>query len=164
MPTIRPAAPTDIPAITEIYNEAGVGTTASYALEPVSVKDRQAWFERLTAENYPVLVVVNDGAVIGYASYGPFRALAGYAHTVEHSVYIAGGHQAGGLGRMLMTALIDVARGNKVHTMVGVIDGDNAASIAFHERLGFTASARLPQVGRKFDRWLDVVFVSRVLD
>ncbi len=162
MPTIRPAQHADIPAITEIYNEAGVGTTASYALEPVSVADRRAWFERLSVGNFPVLVVEEEGIVTGFASYGPFRHLGGYAHTVEHSVYIGSGHRAAGLGRMLMNALIDIARGNDVHAMVGVIDGGNAQSIAFHEKLGFEVSGRLPQVGRKFDRWLDVVFVTLV--
>ncbi|AQP47841.1 GNAT family N-acetyltransferase [Tessaracoccus aquimaris] len=163
MPTIRPATHNDIPAITEIYNEAGVGTTASYALEPVTVADRRAWFDRLAAENHPVLVLEDDGVVIGYASYGSFRSLGGYAYTVEHSVYISTGHRAAGLGRMLMNALIDVARGNRVHVMVGVIDAANSESIAFHERLGFEVSGKLPEVGRKFDRWLDVVFVTLVL-
>ncbi|SHI91164.1 phosphinothricin acetyltransferase [Tessaracoccus bendigoensis DSM 12906] len=163
MPTIRPATHNDIPAITEIFNEAGVGTTASYTLEPVSVADRRAWFERLTAEGFPVLVVEDDGVVAGYASYGQFRSQGAYRHTVEHSIYIASGHRTGGLGRMLMNALVDVARGNNVHAMVGVVDGANQESIAFHERLGFVASSQLPEVGRKFDRWLDVVFVTRVL-
>ncbi|MDO5676398.1 MAG: GNAT family N-acetyltransferase [Propionibacteriaceae bacterium] len=161
MPTIRPAHIRDIPAITDIYNEAGVGTTASYALEPVSVDDRQAWFERLTAANYPVLVMEDaDGLIVGYASYFQFRALEGYKHTVEHSVYIRDGHRAAGAGRMLMTALIDYARGRGVHVMVGVVDGANDASISFHERLGFQVAGRLEQVGRKFGRWLDVVFVT----
>lgn len=163
MPTIRPAAASDIAVITEIYNESAVATTASYALEPVSPADRLAWFERLNSSDFPVLVVEDDGVVIGYASYGPFRSLEGYAHTVEHSVYIAPGHRAGGFGRMLMSALIDRAIGDQVHVMVGVIDAGNTESVAFHERLGFEVTGRLPQVGRKFGRWLDVVFVTLVL-
>lgn len=163
MPTIRPATHNDIPAITEIFNESGVGTTASYDLEPVSVADRRAWFDRLSADNYPVLVLESEGVVVGYASYGSFRAQAGYRHTVEHSIYIAPGHRVSGYGRMLMSALIDVARGNNVHTMIGVVDAANQESIAFHERLGFEASSPVPEVGRKFDRWLDVVFVTKVI-
>lgn len=162
MPTIRPAQHNDLPAITEIYNEAAIATTVSYDLEPVTVADRRAWFDRLTAANYPVLVLEDGGVVTGYASYGPFRPQGGYVHTVEHSIYIARGHRAAGAGRMLMNALIDIARGDRVHAMVGVIDGGNADSIRFHERLGFQVSGRLPEVGRKFDRWLDVVFVTRV--
>ena len=165
MPTIRPAHARDIPAITDIYNEAGVGTTASYALESVTVADRQAWFERLTAADYPVLVMEDPhGLNIGYASYSQFRPLDGYRHTVEHSVYIRDGHRAVGAGRMLMTALIDYARGRGVHVMVGVVDGANDRSIAFHERLGFEVAGRLPQVGRKFGRWLDIVFVTMIFE
>lgn len=165
MPTIRPAHARDIPAVTDIYNEAAVGTTASYALEPVTVADRQAWFERLSAADYPILVMEDrDGLIVGYASYSQFRTLEGYKHTVEHNVYIRDGHRASGSGRMLMTALIDYARGRGVHVMVGVIDATNEASIAFHEKLGFHVAGRLPQVGRKFGRWLDVVFVTRIFE
>ena len=125
MPTIRPAHRDDLPAITEIYNEAGVGTTASWALEPVTVEDREQWFDRLNKGDFPVLVLVEEGTVVGFASYGPFRPLAGWAPTVEHSVYIRDGYRASGGGRMLMHALIDYAQGRGVHTMVGVIDGTN---------------------------------------
>ncbi|MHA6511083.1 GNAT family N-acetyltransferase [Tessaracoccus sp. Z1128] len=163
MPTIRPAQPRDLPAITEIYNEAGVGTTASYALEPVTLEDRRAWFQRLTGSDHPVLVLEDDDQVIGFASYSQFRPLAGYAHTKEHSVYIRSGRRAAGGGRMLMLALLDYARGRGVHVMVGVVDGANEESLAFHRALGFVESGRLPEVGRKFDRWLDVVFMTQVL-
>lgn len=163
MPIIRPAQPADLPAIVEIYNEAVVGTTASWALEPVTLADREAWLARQVAADQPVLAVEEDGVVVGFASYGPFRPQGGYAHTVEHSIYIMAGHRASGLGRLLLSTLIDAARSNGVHTMVGVIDGANAESIAFHERLGFAVSGRLPEVGRKFGRWLDVVFVTLIL-
>lgn len=164
MPTIRPAGEQDLAAITEIYNEAGVGTTASYALEPVSVENRRDWFVRLSADGFPVLVLTENDEVLGYASYGPFRGLAGYAYTVEHSIYISDRYRASGGGRMLMSALIDYARGRGVHVMVGVIDGSNEDSIAFHRRLGFQECGRLPEVGRKFGRWLDVVFLALVFD
>ena len=163
MPIIRPAQHRDLAAITELYNEAGVGTTASYALEPVTLEDRRAWFERLTASDFPVLVLEDDGDIIGYASYAQFRPLAGYAHTGEHSVYIRSGRRAAGGGRMLMFALLDYARGRGVHVMVGVVDGANEDSLAFHRKLGFVETGRLPEVGRKFDRWLDVVFMTQVL-
>lgn len=164
MPTIRPAQAADLPAITAIYNEAGVGTTASWALEPVTLEDRQEWHARLTRSDYPVLVLEVDGAVVGFASYGPFRPLAGWAPTVEHSVYISSGHRASGGGRMLMNALIDYAQGRGVHTMVGVIDGSNEKSIRFHERLGFKNVGRMEQAGRKFDQWHDAVFMTLRLD
>lgn len=164
MPLIRPAQSSDLQAITDIYNEAGVGTTASYALEPVTLADRRAWLERLSAAEFPVLVLEDDGDIVGYASYAQFRPLAGYAHTMEHSVYIRAGRRAAGAGRLLMQALIDYARGRGVHVMVGVVDAANEESLAFHRRLGFEVTGRLPEVGRKFGRWLDVVFVTRILD
>ena len=163
MPTIRLATSSDLEAITAIYNEAGVATTASYALEPVTVENRTAWFDRHCADGFPVLVLEDEAEIIGFAAYGTFRALGGYAHTVEHSVYIRPGHRSTGGGRMLMSALTDIALGNGVHVMVGVIDGGNQESVAFHERLGFTVAGRLPEVGWKFDNWRDVVFVTRIL-
>lgn len=163
MLTIRTATFGDIEEITEIYNAAGVQTTASYALEPVTVADRQAWFEARMANDEPVLVLIDDDVIVGYAAYGPFRSLKGYAQTVEHSVYIRDGYRAAGGGRMLMSALIDYAVDHDVHVMVGVIDGTNEESIAFHSRLGFEETGRLPEVGRKFGAWRTVVFMTLIL-
>lgn len=160
---IRRARSADLPTITDIYNAAGVGTTASYDLDPVTVEDRAAWLAKHAAKDHPVLVLAADGVVVGYANYGTFRDKAGYAHTVEHSVYIRDGYRASGGGRMLMNALIDHARGHGVHAMLGFVDADNAHSIDFHRRLGFVEVARMPEVGRKFDRWLDVVIMQLTL-
>lgn len=159
-PRIRPLAEADLVAVTAIYNEAGVGTTASYDLEPVDVENRREWWQAKQRRSHPVLVAELDGIVVGYAAYGTFRHLAGYDHTVEHSVYVADGHRASGVGRMLMSAVIDHARGHAVHVMVGVLDADNVDSLAFHQRLGFTEVGRLREVGHKFGRWLDVVLVQ----
>lgn len=164
MLTIRRAALSDIAAITEIYNTAGVGTTASYALDPVTEQDRRAWYDEHLRLDHPILVLVDDETVIGYAAYGEFRHLSGYRHTVEHSVYIAEDRRAAGGGRMLMNALIDHAAAHGVHVMVGVIDATNEASVSFHEKLGFTQAGRLPEVGRKFGQWRTVVLMTLVLD
>ena len=163
-PVIRSANHEDLPAIVEIYNEGGVATTASYDVEPVTLEDRAAWFERLRNQGHPVLVLEENGQVVGCASYGTFRDKAAYRHTVEHSVYVAEGSRSNGVGRMLLCALLDHARGRGVHVMLGVLDADNTASRAFHKSLGFIESAVLPEVGRKFGRWLDVVFVTRRFD
>ena len=163
-PVIRSANHEDLPAIVEIYNEGGVATTASYDVEPVTLEDRAAWFERLRNQGHPALVLEENGQVVGFASYGPFRDKAAYRHTVEHSVYVAEGSRSNGVGRMLLCALLDHARGRGVHVMLGVLDADNTASRAFHKSLGFIESAVLPEVGRKFGRWLDVVFVTRRFD
>lgn len=161
---IRPAQEHDLEAITAIYNDAGVGTTASYDLEPVSVQERRTWLAHKTARDFPVLVAESEGQVLGFAAYGTFRDKAGYQYTVEHSVYVADGARAAGVGRMLMRALIDRARGDGVHAIIGVLDADNEASVAFHRRLGFVEVGRMPEVGRKFGRWLDAVFVQLTLD
>lgn len=158
--TIRPAVLDDLPRIVDIYNEAGVATTASYDLEPVTVEERIGWFERLRSWGFPVLVVENDDVVVGYASYGPFRDKEGYLHTVEHSVYVADGYRSLGAGRMLLGTLLDYARGRGVHVMIGVLDAENDASRAFHARMGFEESCVLKEVGWKFGRWLDIIFVT----
>ncbi|MCT1459594.1 N-acetyltransferase family protein [Aestuariimicrobium sp. p3-SID1156] len=164
-PIIRAATTDDLPAITAIYNTAGVATTASYDLSPVTVADRAAWLQAKQRRRFPVLVATEmdshgDQQVVGFASYGPFRDKAGYDFTVEHSVYVSTEHRAMGVGRMLMSALVDHARGQGIHAMVGVLDAGNEASIAFHEKLGFTESGRLHEVGRKFGTWLDVVLMT----
>lgn len=161
--TIRAATAEDVPAITAIYNESGVGTTASYDLAPVSVADRLDWFEAKQRRQFPVFVAEfgdHDPTVVGFASYGSFRDKAGYDFTVEHSVYVSPDRRASGVGRMLMSALLDHARSVGVHVMVGVVDANNEASIAFHQQLGFAVAGRLDEVGRKFGRWLDVVFLT----
>ncbi|ASN81486.1 GNAT family N-acetyltransferase [Deinococcus ficus] len=164
MLNLRPAVHADLSAILEIYNHAVVHTTASYDLEPVTLASREAWFAHKQAGGWPVLVAVEGGEVTGWATYGPYREKAGYARTVEHSVYVREGHRGAGTGRRLMEALIAQAGADGLHVMIGGVDADNAASIAFHERLGFERVAHLKQVGRKFDRWLDLVFLQRLLD
>lgn len=160
--TIRSATTDDLPAITAIYNAAGVATTASYDLAPVTVEDRAEWLQAKQRRRFPVLVAVDgsSGKVVGFASYGPFRDKAAYDSTVEHSVYVDADHRAGGVGRMLMKALLDHGRGQGIHVMVGVVDASNASSIAFHEQLGFVEAGRLREVGRKFGEWLDVVLMT----
>lgn len=161
---VRPAAREDVPAILDIYNQAVIHTTASYDLEPVTLESRVAWFEDKTQSGWPVWVAEAQGKVIGWATYGPFRAKAGYDLTAEHSVYVRDGIRGKGVGRQLMTVLIDDARKRGLHVLIGGVDADNAGSIAFHESLGFESGVRLREVGRKFDRWLDVLFMQLFLD
>ena len=161
---IRAATTDDIDAITSLYNDLGVATTASYDLRPATVAERRDWLDDHTAHDWPVLVSDDAGTVIGYAAYGAFRHKAGYDHTVEHSVYVASGRQSDHIGTALMSSLIDIARGHHLHAMVGAVDAGNAASVRFHESLGFTVAGTLPQVGRKFGRWLDVTFLVLLLD
>lgn len=161
---LRAATAADVPAVTAIYNSAVEHTTASYDLEPVSLTDRLAWFEHKVQAGWPVLVAEEDGEVVGWGSFGPFREKAGYRHTVEHSVYVRADQRGGGIGSALLETLVAEARSRALHVMIGGVDADNAASIAFHERHGFRVVGRLPQVGRKFDRWLDLVYLHLDLE
>ena len=161
---LRDATAGDLPGILAIYNEVIVNSTAIYALAPVTLADRAQWLAARQAQNFPVLVAVDADEVLGFASYGEWRgAWAGYKYTVEHSVHIAASHRGTGIGRQLMLRLIDAAQTAGLHVMIGGIDADNVASIKFHERLGFAPVAHFRQVGFKFDRWLDLVFVQRIL-
>lgn len=162
--TIRPATREDLPALVDIYNAGGVATTASWDLERDTLRAREAWFDARRAQDFPVLVLDDDSGVQGYATYGTFREKAGFRSTVEHTVYVRDGQRGSGGGELLMNALIDYARGRGVHVMVGALDAANAASRRFHQRLGFIEVGLLPEVGRKFERWLDLLLVQRVLD
>lgn len=162
--TIRPATHADLPAILEIYNDAVLHTTATYDLEPQSLEQRTAWFEQRTRQGFPVLVAEVAGTLAGFGAYGPFRDKPGYRYTVEHSVYVATTTRGRGIGRALLTELIRLARAAGNHAIVGGIDAENEGSLRFHLALGFVEVGRLQQVGRKFDRWLDVIFVELLLD
>lgn len=161
--TVRDATESDLPRILEILNEAIANTTAVWSWTQLDLANRQAWLAARRQRGFPVLVATDDSGVLGYASYGPFRDWDGYAQTVEHSVYIDVAARGRGLGRSLLQSLIARAQEAGLHVMIGGIDASNAVSIRLHESLGFVETARMPQVGRKFDRWLDLVFLQKLL-
>ena len=161
--TIDDANEADLPAILAIYNDVVATSTAVYSETPVTLDDRLAWFRGRRAQGYPILVA-RGADVVGYASFGDFRAWPGYRFTVEHSVHVRADRRGRGIGSMLVEALIPRAAALGKHVILGGIDADNAASIRMHERLGFERTAQLKQVGRKFDRWLDLVFMQRMLE
>jgi phosphinothricin acetyltransferase len=161
---IRDAEPVDLEAITQIYNHAVEHTTAIWNETAVTVADRAAWLADRRQSGYPVLVAVDATGVLGYATFGDWRPHSGYRHTVEHSVYVRDDQQGRGIGSALMAALIRRAREIGKHVMIAAIDGANTGSIRLHERLGFVQTGMLPQVGTKFGRWLDLVFLQLVLD
>lgn len=161
---LRDALAEDLPGILDIYNDAVRNTTAIWNETPVDLANRQAWFEARAQQGYPILVAVDETGVLGYASFGDWRPFEGFRHTVEHSVYIRGDQRGKGLGPSLMTALIERARVCDKHVMVAAIESGNAASIRLHERLGFTITGQMTQVGVKFGRWLDLTFMQLNLD
>jgi phosphinothricin acetyltransferase len=157
--TIRPATEADLGAILAIYNDAVMKTTAIWNEAPSTLESRQAWFVQRRQAGFPVLVAETDG-VQGYGSFGEFRPFEGYRYTVEHSVYVLDEAQGKGLGKLLLQALIAEARGMGKRVMVGAIDASNYASLALHETMGFEETGRMPGVGEKFGKRLDLVLVQ----
>ena len=156
---IRQAVDADLDAILEIHNLAIRESLAIWTEEEVDRADRERWLLGRDREGFPVLVAEIDGAVAGYASYGPWREKSGYRFTVEHSVYVASDFQRRGVARALMVELIRVARAQGIHVMIGAIDAGNVASIALHTQLGFEPPLLVPEVGIKFGEWLDLAFM-----
>lgn len=163
MPEIRDATEADLPGILAIFNQAICETTAVWHLEPATLEARRQWLLERQGRNLPVLVAAEGEAILGFASYGDFRPFAGYALTVEHSVYVAPDAQGRGLGSALLRALVERARAAGLHVMVAGIEASNAASIHLHRRAGFQEAGVLRQVGRKFERWLDLLFMQKFL-
>jgi phosphinothricin acetyltransferase len=162
---IRDALPGDVPGIAAIYNDAVANTTAIWNDAQVSHENRLDWLNARRQSGYPVLVAVaKDDAVLGYASFGDWRAFDGYRHTVEHSVYVHKEQRGAGIGKALMQVLIARAQDLGKHVMVAGIEAGNKGSIALHEKLGFAHVGHLPQVGTKFGEWLDLAFLQLTLD
>ncbi|SCX18962.1 GNAT family N-acetyltransferase [Agrobacterium rosae] len=153
---LRDATVDDLPGIMEIYNDAVLNTTAIWNEILVDLENRKEWFNIRKDRGFPVIVAIKDGAVAGYASYGDWRAFDGYRHTREHSIYVHKNARGAGLGKSLMQALIDHAKTNDVHVLIGAIESENTASIRLHEALGFRVAGRFSEVGTKFGRWLDL--------
>ena len=151
-------------AIVDIFNDAIVTSTALYDYQPRPLASMAPWFANKDKGGFPVIGIENEvGTLLAFGSYGTFRAYPAYKYTVEHSVYVHKDHRGKGLGQAVMRALIDAARAQDVHAMVGAIDAANTGSIALHERLGFKPVGTLPQVGFKFGRWLDLAFYQLLL-
>lgn len=163
MLTIRDAVESDLPAVLAIYNDVVATTTAIYRDDPATLDDRVRWWRERVAQRFPVLVAVDGDQVVGFAAFGDFRAWPGYRFTVEHSVHVRADHRGRGVGHALMVPLIERARTLGMHVMIAGVDADNAGSIRFHERLGFERAGHLREVGFKFGRRLDLVFLQRML-
>lgn len=162
---IRPATFDDLPGILEIYNEAVLTTTATYDVEPRTLEHRIAWFEDHARTGHPVFVAADaTGRIVGWSALNSFRDRAGYRFTTENSVYVAADHRGRGIGKLLMPPLIASAHAMGMHAILAGIDGENEASIRLHAKFGFVEVARLKQVGFKFNRWLDVIYMELLLE
>lgn len=163
---IRPATDADLPAINAIYNHYVAISTTNYDIDPLSMEERRRWFAGRAAI-HPVIVVCDaaGGAekIVGWGSLNVFRSKPGYRFAVENSVYVHPDHQRMGIGSAIIERQIEQARELGLHAIVAGIDSEQTASIALHAKHGFREVGRFPQIGRKFDRWLDAIFMQRLL-
>ena len=151
--------------ILDILNDAILTSTALYDYRPRPPEAMNPWFAAKRQNGFPVVGAVDDaGRLLGFASWGSFRAFPAYKYTVEHSVYVHRDHRGRGLGRMLLERVVTLGREREVHVLVGAIDAANTASIELHRRVGFEHSGTVRQAGFKFGRWLDLALYQRILD
>lgn len=160
---VRDATSEDAEDILTIYNYAAINTTAVWTNGPADLASRREWIRARQQAGYPVLVAMKGRDVVGFASFGDFRPFPGYRHTVENSVYVDERHHRAGIGRSLLAALIERATALDKHAMVAGIEAANVGSIGLHASLGFAEVGRMPEVGCKFGRWLDLVFMQKTL-
>jgi len=160
---IRQATKNDLEAILHIINHAILHTTAVYDYKPRTLAYQQAWFEKKQADNMPVLVAEHNNQTIGFGSYGIFRPWEGYRFSAEHSIYVSHEFRGQGIGGKLLERLITLARDQHFHTIIAGIDAENKSSYTFHQKYGFVEVGRFHEVGYKFDKWLDLVFMQLML-
>ena len=160
--TIRPATADDLGAINDIYNYYVEHSTCTWQTEPETAQSRAAWFAARD-KTHPVIVAETAGEVVGWGSLSQFRGRCAYRNTVEDSVYIRIDMHRKGIGRVILTDLVARARAAGHHTVIASISADQKPSIVLHEEFGFVEAARLREVGAKFDRWIDLVYLQLML-
>jgi L-amino acid N-acyltransferase YncA len=160
---IRPATLDDLPAITDIYNQAILTTTATFDTETKTIEEQRSWFERHGPKN-PILVVEKTGVVVGWAALSAWSDRCAYSNTAEASLYIAENNRYKGIGRELSTAIIKAGRDAGLHTLIARIVAGNDASLRLAEIQGFRQIGVMKEVGFKFGRLLDVVMMQLIYD
>lgn len=161
---IRPAAEADLPQLLDIYNHVILNTTAVYQYTPQTLEMRRTWYDAKQKDGHPVFAAEEGGKIVGFSSYGPFRAWAAYKYTVENSVYVSEDKRGKGIGKLLLQPLIEAAGRQGLHAIIAGIDASNASSIRLHQSFGFEEVAHFRQVGYKFGRWLDLKFLQLLLE
>lgn len=160
---VRPAVEADIPALLDIWNPQIRHSTITFSSEEKTAEGLAAMIASRRAGGYEFLVAEEDGRLMGLATYAQFRAGNGYAYSMEHTVILSPDAWGRGVGRALMTAVEGHARDRGYHVMVAAVTGENARGLGFHKALGYTEVGRMPQQGRKFGRWLDLVLMQKLL-
>jgi L-amino acid N-acyltransferase len=153
----------DVEGILAIFNDVIASSTSVFSETPVTLENRLEWFTGRLERGFPVLVARDEAGVAGFGSFGDFRNWPGYRFTVEHSIHVRADRRGQGIGTALIEALVERATERGVHAMIAGVDAQNEGSLRLHERLGFVEAARMPQVGFKWGRWLDLVFLVRLL-
>jgi phosphinothricin acetyltransferase len=162
---LRPATRDDVPAILAIYNHAVLHTTATYDYEPRTLDQRLAWYDDHERDALPIFVAVSAaGTIAGWSSLSRYHLKPGYRFTAENSIYVAEGHQGRGLGARLLAPLIDAARARGLRAIIAVIDSANEPSLRLHAKFAFEQVGHFRQIGFKFGRWLDVVYLERLIE
>ena len=160
---IKFATSDHLPQILDIVNHYIQHDTCIYDIESRTPKIQLEWFENQQKNGYPVIVALRDQEIIGYASYSLFRPKVGYKFSMEHSIYLRSNQLFRGTGTLLMNQLIELAKENNIHSLIGGIDANNSKSIQFHEKFGFNVVGRMNEVGFKFNRWLDLVWMQKII-
>ncbi len=160
---IRDYQKQDCPAVLAIINDAILNSTALYDYNVRTLATQEAIFEEKLQKGFPIIVAEMNNEVVGFGYYSEFRFREAYKFTVEHSVYANKNSIGKGIGKLLLTELIERAKQQNLHTMIGVIDSENTNSIDFHKRFGFEEVGFIKDSGFKFDRWLHSVFVQKML-
>ena len=161
---IRSYKTEDTQAILAIINHNILHSTALYDYNSRSYEQQRNILEEKISKNFPVIVAELDGKVVGFGMYSEFRFREAYKFTVEHSVYVNEAFHGKGIGKLLLQELIALARKQKLHTMIAVIDSENQSSVEFHEKFGFETVGIIKESGYKFDRWLHSVFMQLILE
>ena len=161
--TIHAATPADLGAINDIYNHYVLHSACTYQEEPEPLDGRRQWFQHHGAA-HPVTVAESDGQVIGWGSLSPYHPRSAYRRTVENSVYVHHQHHRRGIGSLLLADLIDRARAHGHRAIIAIIDADQPASVALHAKFRFEEVGHFKQVGFKFGRWLDVIYMELLLE
>lgn len=153
----------DTQSILDIVNYTILNSTALYDYKTRSFEDQKRILEEKINKGFPVIVAEYEGEIVGFGMYSEFRFREAYKFTVEHSVYVSPVETGKGIGKLIMNKLIEIAKAQGLHTMIGVIDSENKSSISFHEQFGFKTVGIIKESGYKFDRWLDSVFMQLLL-
>jgi L-amino acid N-acyltransferase YncA len=158
----RPYKTEDTQYILDIINHAILHSTSLYDYNIRNYEQQKTILEEKINKNFPVIVAELNGIVVGFGMYSEFRDKEAYQFTVEHSIYVDENFHGKGIGKQLLQELIDLARKQKIHTMIGVIDSENQGSVIFHEKFGFKTVGVIKESGYKFDRWLDSVLMQLI--